>query len=625
MTRIYLHPYLQPCLLWLLLAILAMSGSPARAQSSGNYRSMPEIQRSSGIDASQQLDPQQPDPQQLMAHFPHVQQPGVRLVLVREIQSPGGRHLQYEQQVEGIPVFGAGIKLNLGTEGRTASCLDYLKRLPASPPALAWEAREQEVLRGLPARERQALAHWRRVWWEDGQALQPAIELKFHDASLGLHELRVVHAQTRELLLTEPLARHWHSVASFADTSGRGRVFIPNPCKRGAVSYGELFVDAEDAHAPIFDALMDTVTLRDLSFRGGRFFLEGPYVKVEDITPPEIAPTSSTTGHFFFNRDEPGFEDVMVYYHIDSMQRYLQSLGYTNLWNQPLRVDPHGLNADVSSFIPNGAESYIRLGLGGVDDAEDADVIIHEYGHALSYAATGENQSGTERRALDEGIGDYWTAVYSQILGVESWFNLFNWDGHNEFWPGRTAATRATYPLEPYPPTNQDIYRYGEIWASTLMRMRMDLGGDIVDRLALEEMYMNAPGMTFPDAAHLLLEADQNLYGGAHLDILTFYLCESGLLDDPSCLSVGRGPRQELPQAVSIFPNPNRGQFRLKLAAPGPALRMEVYNLMGQKIWQQDLLPQKEQHISLNVPEGMYLINVIGAGRALRPQTVWVR
>ena len=68
---------------------------------------------------------------------------------------------------------------------------------------------------------------------------------------------------------------------------------------------------------------------------------------------------------------------------------------------------------DQSVFIGNSGNSYLLFGEGGVDDAEDADVIIHEYAHAISYAASPETNSGTERRGLDEGLGDYFAAIYS--------------------------------------------------------------------------------------------------------------------------------------------------------------------------------------------------------------------
>jgi len=89
------------------------------------------------------------------------------------------------------------------------------------------------------------------------------------------------------------------------------------------------------------------------------------------------------------------------------------------------------LDGDDNSYYSNGR---LVFGEGGVDDAEDADVVLHELGHGLHDWLT--NGSLSQVQGLSEGCGDYWAQSYSRSLGqwplsapAYNW--MFSWDGHN--------------------------------------------------------------------------------------------------------------------------------------------------------------------------------------------------
>ena len=67
------------------------------------------------------------------------------------------------------------------------------------------------------------------------------------------------------------------------------------------------------------------------------FYLENQYVKVVDISPPTIDPITSNSPSFYFDRSEPGFENVNVFYHITEQQKYFQSLGFTDVNNYQVK------------------------------------------------------------------------------------------------------------------------------------------------------------------------------------------------------------------------------------------------------------------------------------------------
>ena len=140
---------------------------------------------------------------------------------------------------------------------------------------------------------------------------------------------------------------------------------------------------------------------------GPFFLLTGPFVRITNIEAPDAESFISTSRDFIFTRDQQGFESVMVYFHIDRNQRYIQSLGFNNVNNRQIQADPHGFpGMDNSHYMPNpmGAGS-LAFGEGGVDDAEDADIILHEYGHAIQDNQTnGKYLTASEARAMGEGI-----------------------------------------------------------------------------------------------------------------------------------------------------------------------------------------------------------------------------
>ena len=70
------------------------------------------------------------------------------------------------------------------------------------------------------------------------------------------------------------------------------------------------------------------VDLRDLKSSG---FLDGPYVSTKN-TPNRV---KRTNRRFLFTRADRAFKEVMVYFHIDRAQRYIQELGFNNALNHP--------------------------------------------------------------------------------------------------------------------------------------------------------------------------------------------------------------------------------------------------------------------------------------------------
>ncbi|MEZ4773879.1 MAG: T9SS type A sorting domain-containing protein [Bacteroidia bacterium] len=551
-------------------------------------------------------------------NFPLLENTGSALRLAHDTESPGGRHFTYRQTWQGVPIYGAGVKVNLVPATRISSFLQTLATFEATTPS-PFSYSKEDLLQRV-AEEGAFDANIEPVYLIRDNQLHPVYRIEtFSNGHVSSEEI-LFDAVTGTEIRREDRGMYFHS-SQASDTSGRGRVFRPNPCTRGNVNYGDSFVDNNDAHSPVLEGLMDTVELRNITWDDPLFRLNGPYVKISDRAPFYDTPATSLDGDFFFGRDQSEFEDVMVYYHIDTFQRFVQSLGFLNLQNAPLEVDPHGKsNSDQSVFISNSGNSYILFGDGGVDDAEDADVIVHEYGHALSYAASQESNSGTQRRGLDEGICDYFAAIYSKSLNAGfGWSEIFNWDGHNEYWAGRTVISNQTYP-----PMSTSIYTYGELWAATMIQIRNEIGETVTDRLVLQELYSNYSQMSLPEAAHLFLQADTALYGGIHSEMIIFHFCQRGILSGATCLSVDVETPLETPP-VTLYPNPGRGDFTLRWtsASQPRKARLEISNMLGQTVFTEEKLYPGEQTLSTHLPGGLYQVRLYVEERTIF-STKWV-
>ena len=100
---------------------------------------------------------------------------------------------------------------------------------------------------------------------------------------------------------------------------------------------------------------------------------------------------------------------VNCYYHIDKFMKYMdEELGITiksTVYTGGVRFDPSGYDGSDNSHYVMGTE-YISFGEGGVDDAEDADVIIHELGHLIHHWLTGHG-----RLNQVHGLSEVWLQI----------------------------------------------------------------------------------------------------------------------------------------------------------------------------------------------------------------------
>lgn len=305
---------------------------------------------------------------------------------------------------------------------------------------------------------------------------------------------------------------------------GRGQVFTPNPIV--SLNRDDLY-DAKDKDQDLLESAYKIVILKELNLGG---YLKGPYV--DTTNTPKSARSSNL--EFIYTREDDRFEEVMAYYNIDSLQRYIQSLGFNGskgILNRPIKVNVHGGYEDNSYYDPSPGKQDLTFGDGGVDDAEDADVILHEYGHAIQDAIIPGFGQSKEGRAMGEGFGDYMAGSFFDKLKKPSRkVKIAEWDAKG-YKGGPQECLRRLDSDKHYPEDMEgEEHADGEIWSSCLWKVRKLLGRKTADTVILESHFYLNQYSDFRDGAEAIVMAEKNLYGGKRTKGLMKIFKEKGIL-----------------------------------------------------------------------------------------------
>ncbi|MGE5275279.1 MAG: M36 family metallopeptidase [Verrucomicrobiota bacterium] len=307
-------------------------------------------------------------------------------------------------------------------------------------------------------------------------------------------------------------------------STGTGTVFLPNPV---ADLQNESLTDQKDADYAALQPAYHTVALTDLDGSGT---LTGRWAQIVSETG---VPARSSTNTFTYHRNDDRFEQVMAYYWITRAQRYIQSLGFgtgafppVNMRSQRVRINQYGQD---NSFATDHPKDELRFGKGGVDDAEDAEVILHEYGHAIHFSQNFSFAS-EEAGAISEGFGDYWAADVSSIVApTPDPACVADWDSVSYTSAVPHCLRRVDADLHYPDDLSGEVHHDGQIWSRALWDIRGALGHVEADTIILNGQF-DFPGTTMTDLAARTVAAAQSLYGTSAANAVTAAFEARGIL-----------------------------------------------------------------------------------------------
>jgi zinc metalloprotease ZmpB len=294
--------------------------------------------------------------------------------------------------------------------------------------------------------------------------------------------------------------------------TGTGTVFASNPVQDLG---NESLTDQKDSDAAVPAGAYHSVTLTNLDGSG---FLRGAYANVISETGnPAFSPTNT----FAYTRHQDEFEQVMAYYWITEAQKYIHTLGF-GVTRRPIddrpqavRINQWGLD---NSFATDQPKNELRFGKGGVDDAEDAEVILHEYGHAIHFSQ-GFGFASEEAGAISEGFGDYWAVTVSDVVDqslpgvsqLEPLACVADWDSTSYTTTVPHCLRRVDRNLHYPADLNGEVHHDGQIWSRALWDIRQRLGHERADTIILQGSF-DFRGTTMPELANATVAAAQQLY-----------------------------------------------------------------------------------------------------------------
>jgi hypothetical protein len=478
------------------------------------------------------------------------------LKMIQNVTTPTRRIIRYQQLQDTIPILDSYVLTQLDKTGK-------VKQLDLGVTSKTNIVKPHAAARDTKITAQEAIKYASSIgdFIERERIKEP--EIVYYPTRSGL---RLAY---KVLILTREPAHDWRIIIDthtgevlekrdlIFEVDGQGRVFDPNPVVtandntyRDPTATVATCNFAGTAIATIDSQLVDRV-LKDITFSGGVHKLEGPYVKLRNFSAPNVSPPEEADpNNFKYSSGDQKFEHVMVYYHIDTIQRYIQSLGITTALNSQIEADAHD-----NSSIPGHGAFYSPGDLGihfgdsdscRPDRGEEADAIVHEYGHAIQdnqvpgWGVPNPVTTREETRAMGEGFGDILACVYFAEMSGGFQREVFeDWVFADRAGLRRVDGTKI-YPTD----WNFEEHDDGEIWSAALWNIYRMIGGDstiAAEREAAKDAILKSVILShhrlsvdssMPDGAEAVMEENAELddYRGKHLMQMLDSFHDRGLL-----------------------------------------------------------------------------------------------
>jgi hypothetical protein len=476
------------------------------------------------------------------------------LQVVQEVSTPINRVVHFQQLHEGVPVVDTSVVVQVDEANRIRqidlgnASTTVFEKVGDDRKMTAKQALKAAMTAIGDATLRQPAKDPEEVYLPTDAGLKLAYQV-FLPTKNPPHDWRIiVDAYTGQILEQKDLLYR---------IDGQGFVFDPNPVVtahnntlRDPTATAGTCGFAGTAIATI-DAQRVTRTLKDITFSGGVHKLEGPFAKMRNFSAPNTAPpTEVSANNFKYSSGDARFENVNVYYHIDTTQRFIQSLGITTAHNKQIEADANDNGNGGGAFF-SPIDKGLHFGDSGncrPDRGEEGDCVMHEYGHAIQndqvpgWGGTNPVTGRAETRAMGEGFGDILACVALAERGGGFQREVFeDWCFVDTAIHGlRRVDGTKVYPTDWHNEEHDD----GEIWSAALWNIYRTIGGDSLTAATrqaaatalLKSVILShhsvAANASMPDGAEAVMNTNAALpeYRGQHLMQMLNSFHDRGLL-----------------------------------------------------------------------------------------------
>jgi hypothetical protein len=306
------------------------------------------------------------------------------LALSSSFESPMGSHVTFRQLHQGIPVAGAEVKVHFNRAGEIVAVNNTSVpgiSLTELRPSLRGRDAVRILRNAVPDAEKAEnyVSSWALVIYGGGEAPALAWEVTVSTGGPTWHAF--IDASAGDWLSApEDINRY---------VDGTGQVFRVNAV---VATHDNTLTDQDDAASAVPSSAYSIVTLRGLDGGG---LLDGTYVSSSRTKQRVLA------GERFHLRPERRrvLRNDGLHY-IDYAERYPVA-SFASVNNRQ-RVFASTGPVDNSFYSPQKRD--ITYGIGGVDDAEDADVILHGTATPSGQPGAGLHHSH-EAGSMGEGFG----------------------------------------------------------------------------------------------------------------------------------------------------------------------------------------------------------------------------
>ena len=164
------------------------------------------------------------------------------------------------------------------------------------------------------------------------------------------------------------------------------------------------------------------------------------------------------------------------------------------------------------------------------DSSVDGDVVFHEFGHGISNRLIGNGSTalqGIQSGAMGEGWSDYW-AITINNDGAVGEYVTNNVNGiRRAAYTVPAATVHDSYADVCF--RGCEVHKDGEVWAAALWDLRTQLGAATSDLLVLNGMKFTPIRPSFLDARDGIIQADQNMNGGANFCAIWVVFARHGM------------------------------------------------------------------------------------------------